>query len=31
MDQTRHTDPRTLRKYIRRAERYNDYAGADFL
>ncbi len=31
MDQTRHTDPRTVRKYIRRAERYRDHAGAGFL
>ena len=31
MDQTRHTDPRTVRKYIRRAERYKDHAGAGFL
>ncbi|WP_442582522.1 tyrosine-type recombinase/integrase [Mesorhizobium sp. ASY16-5R] len=31
MDQTRHVDPRTVRKYIRRAERYRDHAGAGFL
>jgi hypothetical protein len=31
MDQTRHTDPRTVRKYIRPAERYKDHAGAGFL
>ena len=31
MDQTRHTDPRTVRKYIRRAEHYKDHAGAGFL
>lgn len=31
MDQTRHTDPRTVRGYIRRAERYKDHAGAGFL
>jgi len=31
MDQTRHTDPRTVRKYIRRADRYKDHAGAGFL
>ncbi|MDQ0998053.1 site-specific recombinase XerD [Phyllobacterium ifriqiyense] len=31
MDQTRHTDPRTVRSYIRRAERYKDHAGAGFL
>lgn len=31
MDQTRHTDPRTVRAYIRRAERYKDHAGAGFL
>lgn len=31
MDQTRHVDPRTVRKYIRRAERYKDHAGAGFL
>lgn len=31
MDQTRHTDPRTVRKYIRRAERYKGHAGAGFL
>jgi site-specific recombinase XerD len=31
MDQTRHTDPRTVRKYIRRAERYRDHAGDGFL
>lgn len=31
MDQSRHTDPRTVRKYIRRAERYKDHAGAGFL
>jgi integrase len=31
MDQTRHVDPRTVRKYIRRAERYRDHAGSTFL
>jgi integrase len=31
MDQARHVDPRTTRKYIRRAERYKDHAGAGFL
>jgi hypothetical protein len=31
MDQTRHVDPRTVRKYIRRAERYRDHAGTGFL
>lgn len=31
MDQSRHTDPRTVRGYIRRAERYKDHAGAGFL
>lgn len=31
MDQSRHTDPRTVRKYIRRAERYKDHAGDRFL
>ena len=31
MDQTRHTDPRTVRGYIRRAERFKDHAGASFL
>lgn len=31
MDQTRHTDPRTVRKYIRRADRYRGHAGAGFL
>jgi hypothetical protein len=31
MDQTRHTDPRIVRKHIRRAERYRDHAGAGFL
>lgn len=31
MDQTRHKDPRTVRKYIRRAERYRDHAGSGFL
>src|SRR5690606_26556954 len=31
MDQTRHTDPRTVRAYIRRAERYKDHAGSGFL
>lgn len=31
MDQTRQTDPRTVRKYIRRQERYKDHAGAGFL
>lgn len=31
MDQTRHVDPRTVRTYIRRAERYRDHAGAGFL
>lgn len=31
MDQTRHVDPRTVRTYIRRAERYKDHAGAGFL
>ena len=28
MDQLRHTDPRTVRKYIRRAERNKHHAGA---
>ena len=31
MDQTRNTDPRTVRGYIRRAERFKDHAGASFL
>jgi hypothetical protein len=31
MDQSRHTDPRTVRLYIRRANRYKDHAGASFL
>jgi site-specific recombinase XerD len=31
MDQSRHSDPRTVRKYIRRADRYKDHAGAAFL
>jgi len=31
MDQSRHTDPRTVRRYIRRANRYKDHAGDAFL
>lgn len=31
MGQARHVDPRTTRKYIRRAQRYKDHAGAGFL
>ncbi|MEF2550918.1 site-specific integrase [Aurantimonas sp. A2-1-M11] len=31
MDQSRHRDPRTVRSYIRRANRYKDHAGAGFL
>lgn len=31
MDQTRHRDPRTVRAYIRRADRYRDHAGDSFL
>lgn len=31
MDQTRHRDPRTVRTYIRRADRYRDHAGEGFL
>jgi len=31
MDQSRHKDPRTVRLYIRRANRYKDHAGASFL
>lgn len=31
MDQSRHTDPRTVRKYIRHADRYRNHAGASFL
>lgn len=31
MDQSRHADPRTVRLYIRRANRYKDHAGASFL
>jgi len=31
MDQSRHTDPRTVRIYIRSANRYKDHAGASFL
>ncbi len=31
MDQTRHTDPRTVRTYIRRANRYHNHAGDGFL
>lgn len=31
MDQTRHKDPRTVRGYIRRSERYRDHAGSGFL
>ena len=27
MDQTRHRDPRTVRAYIRRADRFENYAG----
>lgn len=31
MDQSRHADARTVRAYIRRANRYKDHAGASFL
>ena len=31
MDVSRHVDPRTVRTYIRRADRYKDHAGASFL
>jgi site-specific recombinase XerD len=31
MDQTRHRDPRTVRTYIRRANRYKNHAGDAFL
>lgn len=31
MDVSRHVDPRTVRTYIRRADRYKDHAGAGFL
>lgn len=31
MDVSRHVDPRTVRTYIRRADRYKDHAGAAFL
>jgi site-specific recombinase XerD len=31
MDVTRHVDPRTVRRYIRRSERYKDHAGTGFL
>ncbi|WP_246716276.1 site-specific integrase [Aurantimonas sp. DM33-3] len=31
MDQSRHKDPRTVRLYIRRANRYKDHAGVGFL
>ena len=31
MDQTRHRDPRTVRAYIRRADRFKNHAGDLFL
>ena len=31
MDVSRHVDPRTVRAYIRRADRYKDHAGSSFL
>lgn len=31
MDVSRHVDPRTVRTYIRRADRYKDHAGSAFL
>lgn len=31
MDVSRHVDPRTVRTYIRRADRYKDHAGTGFL
>lgn len=31
MDVSRHVDPRTVRTYIRRADRYKDHAGSSFL
>lgn len=31
MEVSRHVDPRTVRTYIRRADRYKDHAGAGFL
>ncbi len=31
MDQTRHRDPRTVRAYIRRADRFKNHAGELFL
>jgi integrase len=31
MDVSRHVDPRTVRTYIRRADRYKDHAGSGFL
>jgi hypothetical protein len=31
MDQTRHRDPRTVRGYIRRADRFKNHAGELFL
>ncbi|GGE24821.1 recombinase [Aureimonas endophytica] len=31
MDQTRHRDPRTVRTYIRRSDRYKNHAGDSFL
>jgi integrase len=31
MDQTRHRDPRTVRMYIRRADRFKNHAGELFL
>ena len=31
IDQTRHRDPRTVRGYIRRADRYKNHAGELFL
>lgn len=31
MDVSRHVDLRTVRTYIRRADRYRDHAGAGFL
>lgn len=31
MDQSRHTDPRTVRKYIRHADRFRNHAGDAFL
>jgi hypothetical protein len=31
MDQTRHRDPRTVKGYIRRADRFKNHPGESFL